>query len=498
MATQVRRLITRAVVIPIAAMAVFTLLLAWEVHLLVRDAALVDQTDRVIGKANQVQRLLIESESDARAFLLTRDARFVEPLDAARARIGAAEDELASLVAGDDAQSARVRALRAESASMLERAKRSVDRAAAAPESEIDRADVGQEILARREAMDAIGATLSALVDAEEKLRGSRETAARGATMLTGATAFAVVSLVAALLFIVTRRDLMAVTDRFETALDAERAARAVAEEALRVREAFLQMASHELKTPVTSLQLQLESILRHVTMATSQAPEEAAGTVEKIERTARAALRQLARLQELVTTLLDVQRLSATGSTLNVSDADARVLFRDAVEQIVHELRDAGCTLTLDAPATFLVRADPMRLGQVLVNLLSNAIKFGRGRPVHVTMARSGARSVIRVRDEGLGISQADQARIFDRFERAVSNEHFHGFGLGLWIVKSLVEKMGGTVRVESEQGRGATFIVDLATGEEEGPDITSEHVREAIPGLVVQHDTSKHEGRR
>jgi signal transduction histidine kinase len=98
-----------------------------------------------------------------------------------------------------------------------------------------------------------------------------------------------------------------------------------------------------------------------------------------------------------------------------------------------------------------------------VLTNLIGNAIKYGEGRPIDVVLSRAGERARLQVRDQGIGIDKEDQARVFERFERAVSHQRFGGFGLGLWIVRYLIEALKGTVRVDSQPGVGSTFTVEL-----------------------------------
>ena len=105
----------------------------------------------------------------------------------------------------------------------------------------------------------------------------------------------------------------------------------------------------------------------------------------------------------------------------------------------------------------------DRGRIEQVMTNLLTNAIKYGKGSPIEVAVASRGNAAVLAVSDQGIGISRTDQARIFERFERAVSSKNFGGLGLGLWIASQLVEAHSGTIRVTSELGKGATFEVAL-----------------------------------
>jgi signal transduction histidine kinase len=109
------------------------------------------------------------------------------------------------------------------------------------------------------------------------------------------------------------------------------------------------------------------------------------------------------------------------------------------------------------------LGRCDGARMDQVVGNLLTNAIKYGKGMPIDLTLTRLPGRARIEVRDRGIGIPQEDQSRIFDRFERAVSVRHYGGLGLGLWLVRQIVEAHGGSVGVESAPGQGATFCVEL-----------------------------------
>jgi len=116
----------------------------------------------------------------------------------------------------------------------------------------------------------------------------------------------------------------------------------------------------------------------------------------------------------------------------------------------------------------------DRLRISQVVTNLLANAVKYGGGKPVEVEFGPEGDAAFLVVRDHGIGIDPADQPQIFERFERAVSSRNYGGLGLGLYIVKRIVEAHGGTITVQSKPGEGATFRVQLplrpavAVGEE------------------------------
>jgi PAS domain S-box-containing protein len=230
-------------------------------------------------------------------------------------------------------------------------------------------------------------------------------------------------------------------------------------EQALRSRDEFLSIASHELRTPVTSLRLaiqNLESMASEGTLA--QAP------AAVVARGLSTAVRQSQHLGRLIEELLDISRIQAGRFELALRDGiDLAQLSRTMVTRLERELGMANCPVTIDAPQPVVGRWDVGRLDQVLTNLLTNAMKFGAGRPIEITVRSGGGSAVLAVTDQGIGIEAEAQARIFDRFERGVSAQHYGGLGLGLYIVRQIVEAHRGTISVRSEVGRGSTFTVTL-----------------------------------
>lgn len=228
------------------------------------------------------------------------------------------------------------------------------------------------------------------------------------------------------------------------------------AQQAIQVREDFLSIASHELKTPLTGLRLQMQLLLRQ---AREGSLPPGTRLIEVLER----AERQIKQLNTLINRLLDLALGPAGPPELQLSQVDLAALARRVAEQLNLDLTTAGCPLLLEAAAPLLGRWDEGRVEQVVTNLLGNALKYGRGRPIHLCVRRVGDSACLDVRDEGIGIAPQDQARIFDRFERAVAVRHYGGFGLGLYITRQIVEAHGGTIQVESAPGQGATFHVCL-----------------------------------
>ena len=245
----------------------------------------------------------------------------------------------------------------------------------------------------------------------------------------------------------------------YGTSTDIEEMKRVEAElqKAIRVREEFLAIAGHELKTPLAALQLQVQGI-QHAAARTLE-PD---GLGKILDRLARAS-GQLRGLDRLVNNLLDVSRMGEGKLLLNPEFVDLTRLVRELIATYADAAQKIGSAVRLSAPERLVGNWDRLRIEQVVTNLLANGLKYGRGKPVEIEVERDGDTATLRVRDHGIGIDSEQQARIFDRFARAVSDREFGGLGLGLWIVRRIVEASGGRVTVQSAAGRGATFTVRL-----------------------------------
>ena len=224
---------------------------------------------------------------------------------------------------------------------------------------------------------------------------------------------------------------------------------------AVRTRDDFLSVASHELKTPLTPLRLELDQ-LRRVLADIPAFPSEALALVDS-------AKRQTVRLGGLVEALLDISRIAEGRLELHREELDLVEIAGEVIDRFRGQAAAAQSSIVLWAPARARGRWDRMRLDQVLSNLLSNAIKYGRGKPIAVEIAVESGRAIVAVRDHGIGIAVPDLDRIFGRFERAVPSRHYGGLGLGLYIANEIVRAHGGEILVESRRGEGSTFKVVL-----------------------------------
>jgi PAS domain S-box-containing protein len=218
--------------------------------------------------------------------------------------------------------------------------------------------------------------------------------------------------------------------------------------QAIRMRDEFLSVASHELRTPLTTLMLSLDAIRRGATG--SQRDKWMASAWQGGER-----------LQRLFEELLDISRLEVGQMGLDRTNVDLEELVRRVVARFEPAIASAQCTVHVEATALWGCW-DRSRIDQVIANLLANALKFGCGR-VEISVRPEGEHAVLSVRDHGIGIELAQQQAIFERFQRAVSERHSGGLGLGLYICRRIIEAHGGSIRVDSQPGAGATFTVEL-----------------------------------
>jgi signal transduction histidine kinase len=224
------------------------------------------------------------------------------------------------------------------------------------------------------------------------------------------------------------------------------------------MRENFLMVASHELKTPLTPLKLRLQYFDQLL-----QRRKIGEVSPDLLRRNIGSAIEQIRRLEGLVQDMLHISEIDAGRITLVPAATDLVALAGDSVKRFQAEFDSRRCLLIGPPPGRVFAWIDRPRTEQVISILLSNALKYGGGRPVEISVWEEDGRAKLAVKDSGIGVAQADQDRIFQRFERAASSAHYGGFGLGLFIARAIVEAQGGLIRVISEAGQGSSFVVEL-----------------------------------
>jgi len=269
---------------------------------------------------------------------------------------------------------------------------------------------------------------------------------------------------------------------RAETAVHiAEQRLRALAEESARVREEFLSIATHELRTPLAGLRGYLQ--------LAQQALDR--GQHDRVRSAFGAALRQSDHLAALIAQLLDASKAQAGALIVEPVTTDISDLVGRSVE--AERLTSETHRWVTDIAPDLRANVDPVRFAEVVGNLLDNAVKFTpAGGTIMVRLSGDTAEVRLAVADQGIGITPDRVDRIFERFYRAHDDRGLGGLGLGLYITRQIVQRHGGEIAVESEPGRGSTFVVRLPRSTAEITPPPTERAREdpARAGRVLVVD--------
>ncbi|MBX9704303.1 MAG: PAS domain-containing sensor histidine kinase, partial [Silvanigrellaceae bacterium] len=232
-----------------------------------------------------------------------------------------------------------------------------------------------------------------------------------------------------------------------------------VLKNAVEARDTFMSVASHELKTPLTSLKLQAQMRNRRL-----EKQDPSLMNIETFKKMFETDTRQVERLTRLVDDMLDISRLNTGKLILDFETFDLCTLTLELLERFMPEFTLAECEVSIEHNVESLVgRWDVYRIEQVISNLLTNAMRYGAKKPIKIVLRKANNFAIVDIIDQGIGISPDDQQRIFQQFERAVSAHGVSGLGLGLYIVSQIVKAHGGFVDLKSELGEGSTFSLKL-----------------------------------
>jgi signal transduction histidine kinase len=226
--------------------------------------------------------------------------------------------------------------------------------------------------------------------------------------------------------------------------------------QALKWRDDFLSIASHELKTPITSLRLQTQMTTRSLQNSDSKTL-----SPDRLEKFFKTSNKQLDRLTRLIDDLLDTTRIRAGKLTVEPIKVDFSILVLDILDRFSDQLVEAGCMVKLDIAESIMVYCDPFRAEQVIVNLLSNVIKYASGKPVTIKLFQKDGAAYLKIQDEGPGIPAEKLVMIFERFKRGNKHEGISGLGLGLYIAKQVMDAHHGSISAESTLEVGSTFTI-------------------------------------
>lgn len=224
---------------------------------------------------------------------------------------------------------------------------------------------------------------------------------------------------------------------------------------AVQSRDEFLSMASHELKTPLTSLKMQLQMRMRYMDRGES--------LIHRLEKMVKDDEKQVNRLIRLVDDMLDISRIQKGSIDLVKTDFNLKDLIIEVVDRHSSIFHSVNSDIVLETLEPIEGCWDRFKIEQILINLITNALKYGNHQDIFIGCYQEEERACFYVKDQGIGIDQKDLERIFVLFERVQSNVNISGLGLGLYIVKKMVEAHGGEISIDSEPMKGSTFTVKL-----------------------------------
>ncbi|MEN5037312.1 hybrid sensor histidine kinase/response regulator [Pseudomonas sp. TWI929] len=240
--------------------------------------------------------------------------------------------------------------------------------------------------------------------------------------------------------------------------LDQLQTARAELEHAVRMRDDFMSIVSHEVRTPLNGLILETQLRKLHLSRGNL-----AAFSGDKLQAMVERDERQINSLIRLIEDMLDVSRIRTGKLSLRPKAFDLGQLVRSLVENFAAQATALETHIELQCCQPMLGEWDEFRIEQVLANLLSNALRYGERKPVQVRVFEQGSLACVQVQDQGIGIGAANQQRIFQQFERVATQQASGGLGLGLYISEQIAQAHGGRILVDSEEGKGATFTLQL-----------------------------------
>lgn len=217
------------------------------------------------------------------------------------------------------------------------------------------------------------------------------------------------------------------------------------------LKDDFISMASHELRTPLTVIRGYAEFISNDQSIS-----EESKENIRRIDLSAK-------QLDGLVADMLDVSRIEQGRMKFDFVNVDPKDLVKEVVDSLNIPAKDKGLKISFERESSSIIKIDLKRLKQVLVNIIGNSVKYTLSGEVKVRLYVEGSNQIIRISDTGIGMDSEAQKNLFQKFYRIKNKEteNIQGTGLGLWITKQIVEKLGGTIGVESIKGIGTHFIL-------------------------------------
>ncbi len=414
----------------------------------------VQHSQRVQNGLQGLLTTLDDAETGQRGYLLTGDPSYLTPYNSAQVTVTHDLTLLKGLLSESPSQEVLLSQLSGTVEQKMAELQHTVQLQQSGDDAgalQLVRSNTGQQY------MDQVRQTIATMEANEHRTFTARTVAAQQS--LEGVTVTFVIGTLALLGMLgLISMLIQQMMQQREDVLARESAARQHAEAAVQLRDDFLSIASHELKTPVTAISTSAQLMERQL----GRMP----GHNNRLEQLVDVQLRQTKRLKLLIEGMLDVSRIETGHFAVNRIPFDVVGQIRPIVEELA--VSDAGHTLTLTAPPSLLIVADESRLEQVWYNLLQNAVKYSPdGGAIRVLVDAAADAVHITITDEGIGIPTEAMTHLFEPYYRAPNTDtperKIKGMGVGLYVTRQIVTAHDGTITASSIEGRGTTFTIDL-----------------------------------
>lgn len=213
------------------------------------------------------------------------------------------------------------------------------------------------------------------------------------------------------------------------------------------LRDEFIAIASHELKTPLSAMKLQAQMLHRYENQK------------DKFEWMTKMFNKEINRITKVVDELLEISRITSGQLSMNRSESNLGQVVRETIYLLQEEFESAKQDIQTEIEDDVTGNWDELRLSQVVINFLTNAKRYGEGKPIIVKVYKDNNQAVLSVKDHGIGISEEDQAKLFHRFERLKRDRNVSGLGMGLFITRKIAEAHSGRIEIISTPGQGSEF---------------------------------------
>lgn len=226
----------------------------------------------------------------------------------------------------------------------------------------------------------------------------------------------------------------------------------------IRSRDEFLSIASHELKTPLTSMLLQTQHALhsiRNVSLAHF--------SIESLLKMLESVENQTKRLSKMINDFLNISLINTGNLQLEYDEVDLNKLVQDVINEFSPKIKEEEYILTYFQEDKITGLWDKVRIEQVVSNILSNALKYGSGKPIEITVRSNYSKAQVIIKDHGIGVPKDKQKKVFQLFERGVPQEEYKGLGVGLFITREIVRAHQGELTFSSKPRHGSVFTINL-----------------------------------